>query len=92
MCHRWDKHEGDGKHLTPGQSMASGGLAAILGPLATGPFDVVKTRLMAQSKQGVIHYKGFFDALIKIPRGAPLGGGVYEVVNGGMVEGGGQRA
>lgn len=64
----WDKHEGDGKQLTPGQSMASGGLAAVLGPLATGPFDVVKTRLMAQSKQGVIKYKGFFDALVKIPR------------------------
>ncbi|KAG1671691.1 hypothetical protein FOA52_007483 [Chlamydomonas sp. UWO 241] len=64
----WDKHEGDGKHLTPTQSMASGGLAAILGPVATGPFDVVKTRLMAQSKAGELKYKGFFDALTKIPK------------------------
>ena len=44
----WNKHEGDGKQLSPGQSMLSGGLAAILGPCATGPFDVIKTRLMAQ--------------------------------------------
>jgi hypothetical protein len=27
-------------------------LAACLGPVATGPFDVAKTRLMAQSKMG----------------------------------------
>jgi hypothetical protein len=48
----WDKHEGDGRILTPLQSMASGFLAACLGPVATGPFDVAKTRLMAQSKSG----------------------------------------
>ncbi len=53
----WDKHEGDGKILTPGQSMASGFSAACLGPVATGPFDVIKTRLMAQSKTGTIKYK-----------------------------------
>lgn len=65
----WDKHEGDGKYLSPGQSMLSGFLAALLGPVATGPFDVAKTRLMAQEKQkGPLRYKGFFDALIKIPR------------------------
>lgn len=64
----WDKHEGDGKQLTPGQSMTSGGLAAVLGPCATGPFDVIKTRLMAQSKAGVIRYTGFLDALVKIPK------------------------
>lgn len=65
----WDKHEGDGKQLSPLQSMASGFSAAFLGPIATGPFDVTKTRLMAQSKsQGPPKYAGFFDALIKIPR------------------------
>ena len=38
----WGKSEGDGKQLTPLQSMASGFSAACLGPVATGPFDVVK--------------------------------------------------
>ena len=64
----WDKHDGDGKQMTPGQSMSSGFLAALIGPCATGPFDVAKTRLMAQSKQGIIKYKGFLDVLIKIPQ------------------------
>lgn len=59
------KHEGDGKQLTPIQSMASGFLAACIGPVATGPFDVAKTRLMAQSKQSIIKYKGFFDVIFK---------------------------
>ncbi|KAL6754018.1 mitochondrial substrate carrier protein [Haematococcus lacustris] len=62
----WDKHEGDGKQLTPGQSMTSGFLAALLGPVATGPFDVAKTRLMAQDKSGAtLKYKGFLDCLAK---------------------------
>mmetsp|Transcript_2099 Transcript_2099/g.3352 ORF Transcript_2099/g.3352 Transcript_2099/m.3352 type:complete len:315 (-) Transcript_2099:461-1405(-) len=70
----WDKHEGDGKQLTPGQSMSSGFLAACLGPVATGPFDVTKTRLMAQTREGTdIKYKGFFDALVRIPREEGLG-------------------
>ncbi|PNW81786.1 hypothetical protein CHLRE_06g260200v5 [Chlamydomonas reinhardtii] len=65
----WDKHEGDGKMLTPTQSMTSGFLAALLGPIATGPFDVAKTRLMAQTKtSGGTRYSGFFDALMRIPR------------------------
>mmetsp|Transcript_15476 Transcript_15476/g.33576 ORF Transcript_15476/g.33576 Transcript_15476/m.33576 type:complete len:311 (-) Transcript_15476:1366-2298(-) len=64
----WDKHDGDGKQLSPVQSMTSGFLAACLGPFATGPFDVAKTRMMAQTKAGGIKYTGFFDALIKIPR------------------------
>jgi solute carrier family 25 citrate transporter 1 len=49
----WGKSEGDGKQLTPLQSMASGFSAACLGPVATGPFDVVKVRLAAQ---GVLHF------------------------------------
>ena len=33
----------------PRAMLVSGGLAATIGPIATGPFDVAKTRLMAQS-------------------------------------------
>jgi solute carrier family 25 (mitochondrial citrate transporter), member 1 len=40
----WNKHEGDGRVLTPGQSMASGFTAACLGPTITNPFDVIKVR------------------------------------------------
>ena len=46
----WDKRDGDGRTLHPLQSMASGACAATLGPVATGPFDVVKTRLMARAR------------------------------------------
>ena len=45
----WGKRDGDGVMLHPFQSMASGACAATLGPVATGPFDVVKTRLMVRS-------------------------------------------
>ncbi len=38
------KTEGDGMQLTPLQSMGSGFSAACIGPVATGPFDVVKVR------------------------------------------------
>lgn len=41
----WGKHEGDGMQLSMGQSMASGFSAACIGPVATGPFDVVKVTL-----------------------------------------------
>jgi solute carrier family 25 citrate transporter 1 len=46
----WDKRDGDGTTLHPLQSMVSGAVAATLGPFATGPFDVVKTRLMARAR------------------------------------------
>ena len=36
------KEEGDGRVLQPWQSMLSGFSAACLGPIATGPFDVIK--------------------------------------------------
>ena len=36
------KEEGDGRVLAPWQSMLSGFSAACLGPVATGPFDVIK--------------------------------------------------
>ncbi|KAF5948750.1 hypothetical protein HYC85_014707, partial [Camellia sinensis] len=41
----WKKHEDDGKVLQLWQSMISGFLAGTAGPICTGPFDVVKTRL-----------------------------------------------
>ncbi|XP_037420569.1 mitochondrial succinate-fumarate transporter 1-like [Triticum dicoccoides] len=59
----WKKHEGDGKVLQPWQSMVSGFLAGTAGPICTGPFDVVKTRLMAQGRTGDIKYKGMFHAI-----------------------------
>ncbi|XP_020275059.1 mitochondrial succinate-fumarate transporter 1 [Asparagus officinalis] len=60
----WKKHEGDGKVLQPWQSMVSGFLAGTAGPICTGPFDVVKTRLMAQSKSnGGVKYKGMVHAI-----------------------------
>ncbi|KAF6170399.1 hypothetical protein GIB67_014329 [Kingdonia uniflora] len=60
----WKKHEGDGKILQPWQSMVSGFLAGTAGPICTGPFDVVKTRLMAQSGSGTgVKYKGMIHAI-----------------------------
>ncbi|KAL9247031.1 hypothetical protein vseg_020502 [Gypsophila vaccaria] len=60
----WKKHEGDGKVLLPWQSMISGFLAGTVGPICTGPFDVVKTRLMAQSKSGGdMKYTGMIHAI-----------------------------
>ncbi|RZS22262.1 hypothetical protein BHM03_00055003 [Ensete ventricosum] len=61
----WKKHEGDGKVLQPWQSMISGFLAGTAGPICTGPFDVVKTRLMAQSRSGGgdVKYKGMVHAI-----------------------------
>ncbi|GAV73576.1 Mito_carr domain-containing protein [Cephalotus follicularis] len=60
----WKKQEGDGKVLQPWQSMISGFLAGTAGPLCTGPFDVVKTRLMAQSRdKGELKYKGMVHAI-----------------------------
>jgi solute carrier family 25 citrate transporter 1 len=66
----WKKREGDGATLLPWQSMVSGFLAGFAGPLATGPFDVVKTRLMAQTRAalpgGELHYKGMVHAITHI--------------------------
>ncbi|KAE9596137.1 putative mitochondrial carrier domain-containing protein [Lupinus albus] len=60
----WKKHEGDGKVLQPWQSMISGFLAGTAGPTCTGPFDVVKTRLMAQNREGgELKYKGMSHAI-----------------------------
>jgi solute carrier family 25 citrate transporter 1 len=70
----WGKAEGDGKALTPGQSMVSGFSAACIGPVATGPMDVIKTRLQAQGKAGSgggggrTRYTGVLHALATIPR------------------------
>ncbi|MBA0651238.1 hypothetical protein Goklo_018590 [Gossypium klotzschianum] len=60
----WKKHEGDQKVLQPWPSMISGFLAGTAGPLCTGPFDVFKTRLMAQSRDGgELKYKGMIHAI-----------------------------
>jgi solute carrier family 25 citrate transporter 1 len=60
----WKKNEGDGKVLLPWQSMISGFLAGTAGPICTGPFDVVKTRLMAQGREGgEVKYKGMIHAI-----------------------------
>ena len=47
----WGKHEGDGMQLTILQSMGSSFSAACLGPLVTGPFDVVEVNLLAFCSQ-----------------------------------------
>lgn len=65
----WKKFEGDGVTLLPWQSMMSGFMAGFAGPVATGPFDVVKTRLMAQSRGmrgGEVQYKGMVHAITRI--------------------------
>ncbi|KAI4299603.1 hypothetical protein L6164_033046 [Bauhinia variegata] len=60
----WKKHEGDGKVLQPWQSMISGFLAGTAGPICTGPYDVVKTRLMAHNRiWGELKYKGMVHAI-----------------------------
>lgn len=60
----WKKNEGDGRVLLPWQSMISGFLAGTAGPICTGPFDVVKTRLMAQGREGgEVKYKGMIHAI-----------------------------
>ena len=66
----WGKHEGDGRVLLPWQSMVSGFSAAFLGPLVTNPFDVAKTRLMAQggAAADVPKYRGFFDCIFQVGR------------------------
>ena len=47
----WGEHGGDGMQLTMLQPMGSGFSAACLGPLASGPFDVVKIKLLAFCSQ-----------------------------------------
>ncbi|XP_024370017.1 mitochondrial succinate-fumarate transporter 1 [Physcomitrium patens] len=65
----WKKHDGDAVTLLPWQSMVSGFLAGFAGPIATGPFDVVKTRLMAQTRGlrgGDAQYRGMMHAITRI--------------------------
>lgn len=64
----WGKHEGDGKVLQPWQSMISGFLAGGAGPICTAPFDVTKTRIMAQTRSasGELKYKGVFNTISTI--------------------------
>lgn len=50
----------------------------------TTPADCVKTRLQAERRAGVTHYKGLLDALVTIPReegfGALFKGGIARVI------------
>ncbi|KAK8577462.1 hypothetical protein V6N13_027734 [Hibiscus sabdariffa] len=49
--------------------MVSGFLAGTAGPVCTAPFDIVKTRLMAQSRDGgESKYKGMIHAIRTIYR------------------------
>mmetsp|Transcript_7115 Transcript_7115/g.26172 ORF Transcript_7115/g.26172 Transcript_7115/m.26172 type:complete len:312 (-) Transcript_7115:1569-2504(-) len=65
----WDKRDGDGKRLEFWQAGLSAMCAATVGPVATGPFDVAKTRLMAQeSVGGAKKYRNLLDVLITVPR------------------------
>ena len=50
------------------QSMMSGFLAATVGPVATGPFDVAKTRMMAQEKGAGTQYTGFFNCVFTVAK------------------------
>jgi solute carrier family 25 (mitochondrial citrate transporter), member 1 len=61
----WGNRDGDGRALRVSRSMASGFIAAAVGPLCTGPFDVVKSRLMAQGggNSGGARYRGTAHAL-----------------------------
>lgn len=59
----WNKHERDRKVLHPWHSMISRFLAWTAGPVFPGSFDVVKTRLMAQSWSGNAKYKGMIHAI-----------------------------
>lgn len=68
----WNKHEGDGKMLTPVQSMTTGFMAACIGPVLNNPFDVVKTRMMA-ARDGQYQYKGFMDCLTTVARNEGMG-------------------
>jgi solute carrier family 25 citrate transporter 1 len=48
--------------------MVSGFSAAFVGPIATGPFDVAKTRMMAQEKGAGTQYTGFFNCIARVAR------------------------
>jgi len=48
--------------------MISGFLAATAGPVATGPFDVAKTRMMAQEKGSGTPYTGFCNCIVTVAR------------------------
>ncbi|MCO5607623.1 hypothetical protein L7F22_061820 [Adiantum nelumboides] len=66
----WGKYEDDASSIQPWQSLLSGFLSGILGPICSCPFDVVKTRLMGQSRHlsesGIVKYKGMLHALTSI--------------------------
>jgi len=51
----WGKKEGDKTCLTSTQSMTSGFIAGCVGPLVTAPFDVARSRMMAQDANNPIY-------------------------------------
>lgn len=64
--------DGDGKVLTPTQSMVTGFTAACIGPILNNPFDVVKTRMMA-TREGAQQYRGFAHCLVSVARTEGVG-------------------
>jgi solute carrier family 25 citrate transporter 1 len=51
--HAWGKVEGDGTRLPLFKTLVTGFVAGAVGPLCNQPFDVAKSRLMAQEQTGV---------------------------------------
>jgi len=49
----WNKIEGDGQTLSVLKTLTTGFLAGAVGPLLNQPFDVAKSRMMAQEQIGV---------------------------------------
>lgn len=60
----WKKQEGDGQQLEVWKTLVNGLVAGSIGPCLNSPFDVIKTRLMAQEKipGQTPKYTGFFQA------------------------------
>jgi len=65
----WSKEEGDGKRLSVAQTMTTGFLAGAVGPILNHPFDVVKSRMMAQEQIGAEKlYTSTFQCLSLVAR------------------------
>ena len=60
----WNKEVGDGKKLESWKSFINGVIAGCIGPILNNPFDVAKTRLMAQGNEK--EYKNTIDCISKV--------------------------